>query len=346
MKDFRLVILGTSGFITLTTSLLLYFSGTDEISTLSVAIIFFVSLGSIWVVFKYFVANDMDNIRYTVKQMSRKSLFNLSKTRKYYFKGNKQLDRTIQDISGSMNEKIQEYKRMADFRKDFIANVSHELKTPIFSAQGFVHTLLDGAVKDKQVRTRFLKKAAKSLDGLDMLVQDLLTLSQIEIGEIRMHFEYFDIHRMCLDVFDQLESNAEKKNVKLELISPKRQLIVYADFKRIHQVISNLIQNAIKYNNDDGWVQVRLEEESSNVLIRIVDSGEGIGEDHLSRIFERFYRIEKSRNRAKGGTGLGLSIVKHVLEGHNSNVLVESILNEGTSFSFRLPKVKDLKSKG
>jgi len=288
------------------------------------------------------IVKDLENIEFLINQMDGKSVFDLSGTNHYKFKRTRNLDKTIKEISGNMKEEIQEYKRMADFRKDFIANISHELKTPIFAAQGFVHTLLDGAVKDKRVRERFLKKAVKSLDRLDLMVQDLLTLSQIEIGDIRMHFEYFDILKMCVEIFDQLEQSAGKKGIRLELIHDKKQFLVHADFRRIRQVMNNLIQNAIKYNRDEGLVQVKLVEEEKCIHVFVIDSGEGIEDQYISRIFERFYRVEKSRSRSKGGTGLGLSIVKHILEGHHSNIRVDSTPGKGSKFSFRLSKGKGL----
>ena len=163
---------------------------------------------------------------------------------------------------------------------------------------------------------------------------------QIEIGDIRMHFEYFDIHKMSKEIFDQLEDSAEKKEIKLSLISKKGPKLVFADYKRIHQVMTNLIQNAIKYNKENGWVKVQFQEYEKFMDIRVSDSGEGIEKEHLHRIFERFYRVDKSRTRAKGGTGLGLSIVKHILEGHEAPISVESVLGQGSEFSFKLSIAK------
>lgn len=299
-------------------------------------IVFAVSLLLSWALFRFVIVNDIEGLEFTIKQMNGKSVFDFSRNHKFILKRSHDLDQVIREIANSMNNEMLEYKRMANFRKDFIANISHELKTPIFSAQGFVHTLLDGAVKDKSVRNRFLKKAAKSLDGLDMLVQDLLTLSQIEIGDIRMHFEYFDLHKMSQDIIEQMEDAAENKNVDIKLEPEKGQMIVYADHKRIHQVMSNLIQNAIKYNKEGGWIKVVLSK-GDKLQVEVSDSGEGIEEEHLGRIFERFYRVDQSRTRSKGGTGLGLSIVKHILEGHNSEVNVRSSIGDGTTFTFQLP---------
>jgi two-component system phosphate regulon sensor histidine kinase PhoR len=251
LKDFRFLILATSAAIALIGSFFIYIFQLPVQVVLGFSLIFFSSLAVLWLVFKYFILRDLENVESTINQMQGDSVDDFPKRSTYKLRTTRNLDRSIKDVSAKMNEKIKEYKRTADFRKDFIANISHELKTPLFAAQGFVHTLIDGAVKDKNVRTRFLKKAAKSLDGLDMLVQDLLTLSQIEIGDIRMHLEYFDIHKMSKEIFDQLEVSAEKKQVKLSLISNSDPILVFADYKRIHQVMTNLIQNAIKYNNED-----------------------------------------------------------------------------------------------
>ena len=213
------------------------------------------------------------------------------------------------------------------------------MKTPLFSAQGFVHTLLDGAINDKEVRKKFLKKAAKSLDALDLLVQDILTISQIESGEIRMHFESFDILAMAKDIVDQLEDKAEKKGVDLKV--PKKYnkpIIVMGDYRRIYQVMINLISNAIKYTKKGGYGKVNFEETENNIKISVSDNGRGIPQLDLARIFERFYRVDRSRSREKGGTGLGLSIVKHILESHNSEILVESEFRKGSTFYFELKK--------
>lgn len=252
--------------------------------------------------------------------------------------------RTINDDIYSFAElkqkEIDELKKMEAFRREFIADVSHELKTPIFAAQGFVHTLLDGAVNDKAVRNKFLQKAAKSLDGLDMLVQDLLTLSHIETGQIKMHFENIDLYTLTEEVFEQFEGKGDKKDVHLRIEGTVRPVMVYADWQRISQVMTNLISNAIKHSADGSEVVVRFEAGKKNITTLVEDSGEGIPQEHIGRIFERFYRVDKSRSREKGGTGLGLSIVKHILDGHNTKAEVESTPGKGSIFSFKLPRVK------
>ncbi len=249
--------------------------------------------------------------------------------------------REILTYAQSKQREIDELKKSETFRREFIADVSHELKTPIFAAQGFVHTLLDGAVKDKNVRTRFLKKAAKSLDGLDRIVQDLLTISQVETGVIKMEMENFNIKNLIQEVYDQFEGKAEKKDIELKFAENcPTNLFVFADRHKIFQVILNLVSNSIKYRKEDqtNIVDTNLIDQDQYVEINIKDDGIGISDKHLSRIFERFYRIDKSRSREKGGTGLGLSIVKHIVEAHHSQVYVQSKQNEGAEFSFKLQK--------
>lgn len=252
----------------------------------------------------------------------------------------KNINDDIYSFAEVKQKEIDELKKLEAFRREFIADVSHELKTPIFAAQGFVHTLLDGAVNDRAVRTKFLKKAAKSLDGLDMLVQDLLTLSHIETGQIKMHFENIDMYHLTEEVFEQFEGKADKKDVGLSIAGPKTKVMAHADWQRISQVMTNLISNAIKHSQDGSEVTVSFEITKKNVITSVRDSGEGIPTEHLNRIFERFYRVDKSRSREKGGTGLGLSIVKHILDGHNTRAEVESEPGAGSVFSFKLPRSK------
>ncbi|MDA0194227.1 MAG: ATP-binding protein [Bacteroidetes bacterium] len=239
-------------------------------------------------------------------------------------------------------EEIEKLKKLEVFRREFVADVSHELKTPIFAAQGFVHTLLDGAIADKSVRMKFLKKAAKSLDRLDVLVQDLMTISHMETGAIKMHFEDFDLVELVDEVIDQLENKAGKRGIKLIYKKGVNQSVrVHGDPQRIYQVMINLVSNAIEsIKKKNGQVEINIRENQNDVTISIRDDGRGIPPEDINRIFERFYRVEKSRSREKGGTGLGLAIVKHILEGHGSNVEVSSTIKQGSIFSFKLKKGK------
>lgn len=251
----------------------------------------------------------------------------------------KKLNREISNYMTKKQEEIDELKRMEQFRREFLADVSHELKTPIFAAQGFIHTLMDGAKDDPMVANRFLKKAAKSLDGLDALVRDLVVLTQVESGDLKMVLEEVDMEHICLDIFEQLEDKAVKRGTSFKIKrKPTLNTLAWADRQRITQVMTNLIDNAIKYGKDHGKIMVELEEDKKFLVISVEDDGPGIAQEHLGRVFERFYRIDKSRSRETGGTGLGLAIVKHILNAHESQITVTSRQDKGTRFSFRLQK--------
>jgi two-component system phosphate regulon sensor histidine kinase PhoR len=239
---------------------------------------------------------------------------------------------------------IEQLKHMDAYRREFLADISHELKTPIFAAQGYVHTLLDGAIEDQNVRMRFLKRAAKNLDGLDVLVQDLLTLSKLETGQIKMDVQAFNVYELALEVFEQLEDKARKKQVKLGFGSGVyKDLFVVADYHRIFQVLRNLVVNGINYSIEKGRVIIDFVPSRDQVRIHVKDNGRGIPSQHLDRIFQRFYRVEKSRTKStdRGGTGLGLAIVKHIIEQHGSTIKVKSAPNKGSDFYFDLPKGRE-----
>jgi two-component system phosphate regulon sensor histidine kinase PhoR len=236
---------------------------------------------------------------------------------------------------------IDQLKRLADFRKEFLGNVSHELKTPIFNIQGYLHTLLDGAMADPEVNIRFLQRAAKSAERLSDLVADLLAISQLESGELEMEIERFDINSLVKDVYEQLEEKAKRRHIALLIKDGcNRPFYVQADRYRIRQVLVNLVTNAIKYGKESGTITAAYYDMDENLLIEIADNGEGIAQEHLPRIFERFYRVSKSRARDNetGGTGLGLAIVKHIIEAHNQTVNVRSTEGAGTTFGFTLTK--------
>ncbi len=294
----------------------------------------------IFVILEFLVFREINKIYKMMEKLRKKELANISKQKSGTLNPLQKINEEIYSFATLKQKEIDELKKLEAFRKEFIADVSHELKTPIFAAQGFVHTLLDGAVNDKNVRNRFLKKAAKSLDGLDVLVQDLLTLSQIETGEIKMKFENIDLYKLCSEVVDQLEERAAKKTIHLVIQSDPQNLIVFADWQRITQVVTNLVSNAINYTPEGGEVKISFDIGKKNITTLISDTGEGIPSEHVHRIFERFYRVDKSRSREKGGTGLGLAIVKHILEGHNSKAEVQSSHGKGSVFSFKLHRSK------
>lgn len=326
----------TTSFLTLVESVstnaliltfLLAFSSSYLLISLVLEFLFFREINKIYDVFNKLGKKDYSFI----DDMESKSSLNPLK----------KINQEIFSYAATKQQEIDELKRMAVYRREFLADVSHELKTPIFAAQGFVYTLLDGAVKDKSVRGKFLKKAAKSLDGLEMLVNDLLTLSHIEAGEIKMHFEEYDLLQQLDDVFDQFEGKADKKHIKLHFDKEyQAPLKVKADYQRIYQVLLNLISNSIKYSDENTEVEVGLEVNKKDIIISVRDHGSGISPDHIKRIFERFYRVDKSRSKDRGGTGLGLAIVKHIVEAHGSTVTVTSAMGKGSTFSFKLPRAK------
>ncbi len=328
-------------FIALVTVLFLSLVESVSLNALMVAgvISFSGSYLLIYVVLEFLVFREINKIYKMLGKLRKKELGGIKQQKSGALNPLKNINEEIYSFALLKQKEIDELRKLEAFRKEFIADVSHELKTPIFAAQGFVHTLLDGAVNDKNVRNRFLKKAAKSLDGLDILVQDLLTLSQIETGDIKMKFESIDLSKLCAEVIDQFEEKAQWKNIKLRF-SPQSKLVAYADWQRISQVVTNLISNAINYTPEGGEVTVSFDTGKKNITTYISDTGEGIPQEHIGRIFERFYRVDKSRSREKGGTGLGLAIVKHILEGHGTRAEVESTPGKGSTFSFRLPRVK------
>ena len=245
----------------------------------------------------------------------------------------------IKNEEQSISE-INVLKDQANYRREFLGNISHELKTPLFTIQGYILTLLEGAMKDKNVRDRYLKRAAKGVDRLISIVKDLDLITQFESGIKTVDKSKFNINELVDNVFELLEFESEKNNITLKseenLNNP---IYAYADQERIIQVLTNLVVNSIKYGTENGFTKVVVEDyNKEKVLIKVIDNGEGIEEEHLPRLFERFYRIDKNRSRKKGGSGLGLSIVKHIIEAHQQQIFVKSEIGSGTEFSFTLDK--------
>jgi two-component system phosphate regulon sensor histidine kinase PhoR len=231
-------------------------------------------------------------------------------------------------------------KDQENYRREFLGNISHELKTPLFTIQGYILTLIEGAMKDKKVREKYLKRAAKGVDRLISIVKDLDLITQFESGIKTVDKTDFNIYELVENVFELMEFESEKNNIKLQYENDNSTPIyVYADQERILQVLTNLVVNSIKYGSNNGYTKVVIEDlNKEKVIIKVIDDGEGIEKKHLPRLFERFYRIDKNRSRKKGGSGLGLSIVKHIIEAHNEQIFVKSEIGEGTEFSFTLSK--------
>ncbi len=235
---------------------------------------------------------------------------------------------------------IDTLKIREEYRKDFLGNVSHELKTPLFTVQGYILTLLDGAMNDKKVREKYLQRASKGVERLIYIVKDLDMINKLEAGDLNIERQEFDIIELIQNVFDLLEMKAAKKEISLtfdmEYAAP---IYVIGDSEKIQQVLTNLLVNSIKYGHRNGTTEVSVENLIRNkVIVRVTDNGEGIPKQHLSRLFERFYRVDQSGSRKEGGSGLGLSIVKHIIEAHDERIYVESEVDVGSEFSFTLEK--------
>ncbi|WP_053992765.1 cell wall metabolism sensor histidine kinase WalK [Mangrovimonas sp. TPBH4] len=237
---------------------------------------------------------------------------------------------------------IESLKVREEYRKEFLGNVAHELKTPLFTVQGYLETLIDGAQNDKKIREKYLERANKGVERLIYIVSDLDMITKLEAGDLRLNVEVFDIVELVENVFDMLEMKAAKKKISLifdvDYVAP---VMVRADKERIQQVLTNLIVNSIKYGHDKGTTEVSIENLIKNkVIVRVTDNGEGIGKENIPRLFERFFRVDKSGSRKEGGSGLGLSIVKHIIEAHEEKIYVESEIGVGSEFSFTLEKAE------
>jgi two-component system phosphate regulon sensor histidine kinase PhoR len=245
---------------------------------------------------------------------------------------------SINDMAGKLGNDIAQLKKLERVRSEFLGNVSHELRTPIFSLQGFLETLLDGAVDDPSVNRDFLEKAHKHAGRLNALLNDLIEISRIESGEMKMSFRFMPLADLLREVSDEMAAAAAKKHIALTADSGEcRDDNVYADRERLKQVMINLLDNAVKYTEDGGSITVSARREGTDaVCVEVADTGVGIPEQHVGRIFERFYRVDKDRSRDVGGTGLGLAIVKHIVEAHGGTLRVESIVGKGSRFMFTL----------
>jgi two-component system phosphate regulon sensor histidine kinase PhoR len=254
----------------------------------------------------------------------------------------KTLTRDVERFARDKKLEIETLKIRENYRKEFIGNISHEFKTPLFTVQGYIETLLDSARMDKSTQKKYLKGASKGVERLVYIVKDLDMITQLEVGGLKLDESKFNIVELVKDVFNLLEMKASEKNISLTCdANLNENIVVFADKERIQQVLSNLIENSIKYGKQDGTTEVSIEHLIKNkVIIRVTDNGEGIASPHLTRIFERFYRVDKSGSRAVGGSGLGLSIVKHIVDAHDERIYVESQLGVGSEFSFTLEKAK------
>lgn len=252
------------------------------------------------------------------------------------------LSKSVQEYVQGKRIEIKNLTERDSFRKDFLGNVAHELKTPLFTVQGYILTLIEGAVNDKLIRDKYLGRASKGVERLVAIVKDLDMIAKLETEGLKMNIEVFNIIDLIQNVFDLLEMRSKKRNITLQFDKIYEfPVFVKADKERIEQVLINLIVNSVKYGKINGITTLGIESYTENkFIIKVVDNGEGIKQEHIPRLFERFYRVDQSRSREQGGSGLGLSIVKHIIEAHNETILLKSTFSEGSEFSFTLKKAK------
>lgn len=252
------------------------------------------------------------------------------------------LSEQVKQFATDKKLEIETLKLQEQYRREYIGNISHELKTPLFTVQSYLLTLLDGGMNDKSIRKKYLERAGKGVERLIYIVQDLDMITKLETGDLHLNYSEFNVVEVVQSVFDLLEMKASTKNIILmfdmKYINP---IQVYADQEKVQQVLTNLISNAIKYGKQDGTTEVSIEDLTQNkIIVRVIDNGEGIAPQHMPRLFERFFRVDKSGDRKVGGSGLGLAIVKHIVEAHNEKIFVKSEFKKGSEFSFTLEKTQ------
>ena len=251
--------------------------------------------------------------------------------------------RDLEEFVKLKRTEIETLKKEGIYRKEFVGNVAHELKTPLFSVQGYISNLLDGAMDDKELLKKYLKRAEKSVDRLTFIIKDLDLITQLESSTLKLKVTSFDILKLTEEIIEDLEISASKRNIKIIFNKNyDKQILVEADKNRIEQVITNLVSNSINYGSEKGTTEISFESNVEKIIVKVNDNGEGISEENMPRLFQRFFRVDVSRSRSQGGSGLGLAIVKHIIDAHNENIYVQSTLGVGSEFSFSLKKSKVL----
>lgn len=323
---------------------ILYFTGsrTQELSILTWVIVFVLSLVVIYFIVKYFVEYFVfRKIRLIYKMIDASKRNKLTRVDGLFD------DKSIAAVNDEVIEwaqkrenEIEHLTKLEDYRRSFLGNISHELKTPIFSLQGYIHTLIEGGIYDKAINMKYLKKASKNIERLEKIVDDLEEINQLQSGKITLDIKPFSIKELVHDVFDDLKFMADGEETELIIKKESKDFKVMADRNRITQVLLNLVANAIKYGKSKGMVQLSFYDVADKVLVEVEDDGPGIESKHLNHLFDRFYRVDEGRSRKHGGSGLGLSIVKHIMEAHDQTVSARSVVGEGTTLGFTLDRAK------
>lgn len=332
----------TSAFIIALLLLGLQFLGFLTISRSGLVLVFLLTIGVDFLANYYFVRYYIfRKIKLIYKIIHRQKLSPDIKVGKMEMGRDilSDVEREVDEWSEENQKNIEALEELATYRRRFIGDVSHELKTPIFNIQGFIHTLLDGAIHDPEVNVQYLQRAAKNVDRLQIIVEDLQTISRLESGRIVLDIREFDLKSLVEEVFSDLEMKAKERNIRLQFKEgAQNSYQVKADKENIRQVLVNLVHNSIKYGKEGGLTKVSFYDMESYILAEVSDNGIGIPEKHLDHVFDRFYRVDKSRSREVGGTGLGLAIVKHIIEAHKQTVNVRSRVGQGSTFGFTLEK--------
>ncbi|MGD9929710.1 MAG: sensor histidine kinase [Mangrovibacterium sp.] len=321
-------------------ALLATYSGSPVyINLLLVAIFFALIYLSIVFILKKYINDKIEPIYKVIREIPVQEK---AKGKKAAQEGNVIADvrREVEEWAKNQTQEITRLKDLERYRKEFVGNVSHELKTPIFNIQGYILTLLEGGLDDPKINKLYLKRTEKSIDRMISIVEDLESITKLESGELKLRIENFDLVKMVDEVFEMEMMMANERKMQLVFERPEKPVLVRADKKRIMEVMTNLVANGIKYGKRKGFVKVSFYDLAGNVMIEVMDNGIGIEKNDLPRVFERFYRVDKSRSREQGGTGLGLSIVKHIIEAHKQTINVKSVVDEGTTFTFTLEKAK------
>jgi two-component system phosphate regulon sensor histidine kinase PhoR len=299
-------------------------------------VVFVVSFVITWVIIEVFIYRKIKSIHETLNRFrTQKDVIETS--------GNGELlndiVKEVETWAQQRKDEIEKLNKLEVYRREFLGNVSHELKTPVFNIQGYLTTLIDGGMDDPSINKDYLIRAERNVERMIFIVEDLQAITQLETGELVLEKERFDLIALVKEVFDAQELKAKDKKISFTLLNdPDKAVFVYADKFRVRQVLTNLVVNSVTYGKEDGETRIKLSDSGKNILIEVSDNGIGIAKEHLPRLFERFYRVDKSRSREQGGTGLGLAIVKHIIEAHDQKINVSSTEGSGSVFAFMLEK--------